>query len=80
MKYLKYRRYIGTIEFSVEDGIFCGRLLGIVDFVSYDGETIASLIADFKEAVDNYICKKGEYCKRSNSSMRCRDREKPWCT
>lgn len=55
---MEYRGYTGTIHYSDEDGVFFGRVLGIRSMVSYEGETIAELFADFKAAVDDYydIC------------------------
>jgi len=55
MKYLDYKGYSGTIEYSEEDGILFGKVLGIKGLISYEGETGKDLETDFKEAVDVYI-------------------------
>ena len=57
----RYRGYTGS--FSEEDGVFHGKIEGIRDLVSFDGENINRLERDFREAVDDYLdylelCKK----------------------
>lgn len=55
MKNLEYKGYIGSIEYSKEDGLFFGKLLGIKSLISYEGVTGPELEVDFKEAIDDYI-------------------------
>lgn len=52
---IEYKGYIGSVEFSVEDEIFFGKVLGIRSLLSYEGETAKELISDFHEAVDEYL-------------------------
>lgn len=59
---MEYRGYIGSVEFSEEDGIFFGKVQGIRSLVSYEGENAKELINDFHNAVDNYF----EKCKSNN--------------
>lgn len=59
---LRYKDFIGTVNFSAEDGVFYGKIEGIKSMVSFEGETVQELEEDFKTAVDDYI----EYCKRHN--------------
>ena len=47
--------YIGSVEFSEEDQIFYGKVLGIHSLISYEGESAKELIQDFHEAVDDYL-------------------------
>jgi len=60
MKYLEHKGYTGSIEYSPEDNILYGKVLGIRGLISYEGETGKSLEADFIEAVETYLadCKK----------------------
>jgi len=60
MKYLEYKGYSGTIEYSKEDGLLYGKVLGIQGLISYEGSTGLELEADFIKAIDIYIadCKK----------------------
>lgn len=61
MKYLEYKGYTGSIEYSPQDSLLYGEVLGIRGLVSYEGETGKHLEEDFKEAVDAYLadCKEG---------------------
>jgi len=52
---MKYKDYYGSVEFSDEDNIFFGRIIGINDRITYDGENVNSLRTSFKEAVDGYL-------------------------
>lgn len=55
MKYLEYKGYSGSIEYSVEDNLLYGKVLGIQGLISYEGLTGKDLENDFKEAIDTYI-------------------------
>ncbi|MEM7109912.1 MAG: type II toxin-antitoxin system HicB family antitoxin [Bacteroidota bacterium] len=55
MKYLEYKGYTGSIEYSSEDNLLYGKVLGIRGLISYEGETGKLLEDDFKEAVDVYL-------------------------
>ncbi len=52
---LTNRKYVGVISYSDEDGLFFGSLHGINDLVTFEGDSVASLKAAFKEAVDDYL-------------------------
>ena len=51
---LEYRGYLGSVDYSVEDQCYHGKIYDIEDLVSYEGETIEALMADFRNAVDDY--------------------------
>jgi predicted HicB family RNase H-like nuclease len=55
MKYLEYKGYTGNIEYSPEDDLLYGKVLGIRGLISYEGETGKLLEVDFKEAIDMYL-------------------------
>ena len=44
---MKYKDYIGSVEFSEEDGIFFGKVMGIRALISYEGEDAVSLLSSF---------------------------------
>ena len=69
MKYLEHKGYSGSIEYSEEDGLLYGQVLGIRGLISYEGETGKDLEADFKEAIDVYLAD----CKAENKTA-----EKPF--
>ncbi len=56
---IKYKGYVGSVEFSEEDGIFYGKVMGIRSLISYEGENAKELLDDFHGAVDDYL----EACK-----------------
>ena len=55
MKNLEYKGYTGTIEYSKEDGLLFGKVLGIKALISYEGSTGKMLEADFTDAIDTYL-------------------------
>lgn len=69
MKYLEYKGYTGSIEYSSEDNLLHGKVLGIRGLISYEGETGKLLEDDFKEAIDVYLSD----CKESG-----KEAEKPF--
>ena len=54
-RYLEYKGYTGSLEFSAEDSLFYGKVLGIRSLVLYEGNTADSLVADFRKAIDDYL-------------------------
>ncbi|MGI6722510.1 MAG: hypothetical protein ACOX4I_08300 [Anaerovoracaceae bacterium] len=52
---LEYRAYTGSVEYSEEDKMYHGRVMGIEDHVSYDGHNEEELAEEFQSAVDLYI-------------------------
>ncbi len=55
MKYLEYKGYTGSIEYSPEDNLLYGKVLGIKGLISFEGETGKLLEQDFREAIDTYL-------------------------
>ena len=52
---MTYKGYVGTVEYSEEDNCLFGRIAGIRDIISYEGESVKELRAAFEEAVDDYL-------------------------
>ena len=52
---MEYKGYVGSVEFSEEDGLFYGKVMGIRALLSYEGTTAAELVSDFHGAVDVYL-------------------------
>ena len=52
---MEYKGYIGSVEFSEEDEVFFGKVLGIRALISYEGTTAKELVQDFHVAVDEYL-------------------------
>lgn len=55
MKQLSYKGYTGSIEYSREDDLFYGKVLGIQSLISYEGKTGKELEKYFQEAIDDYL-------------------------
>jgi predicted HicB family RNase H-like nuclease len=52
---LHHRGYDCSVLYSAEDKLLHGRLLGIRDFITYEGTSVRSLQKSFREAVDEYL-------------------------
>ena len=55
MKYLNYKGYTGTIEYSPEDKLLFGKVVGIKGLISYEGITGTELESNFKSTIDDYL-------------------------
>lgn len=56
---MEYKGYTGSVEYSAEDRLLFGRLVGIRDRVLFDGKDVHSLEENFHGAVDEYLA----FCK-----------------
>ena len=61
---LKYKDYLGSVEYSSEDDCFFGKVIGINDLVTFEGTSTSELKQAFCEAVDDYLL----ICKRAGKS------------
>lgn len=53
---LKYKGYLGTVEYSEEDNCLFGKAIGInKNLISYEGKTVEELKADFQAGIDLYL-------------------------
>jgi len=55
MSTMEYNGYRGSVEFSQEDRVLHGRILGIEDIVSFEGSHVDELERAFREAEDDYL-------------------------
>ncbi|MDQ6814287.1 MAG: type II toxin-antitoxin system HicB family antitoxin [Bacteroidota bacterium] len=56
---LEYKGYIANVNFNAKEELFYGKIVGINDLVSFEGETAKELKQAFYAAVDDYL----ETCK-----------------
>lgn len=56
---LSYRGYTAQPEYSADDGVYYGRVLGIRDLVDFQAEKASELESEFRKAVDDYLA----FCK-----------------
>lgn len=54
-KMLEYKGYYGTVNYSLEDQVLYGKIVGINGLLSYEGETIKDLEEDFHGVIDEYL-------------------------
>lgn len=59
--FMEYKGIFGTVEYSDKDKVLFGKALGVNGLVSYEGQSVAELRADFEAAVDEYL----EMCKET---------------
>ncbi len=55
MKPLNYKGYLGSVDYSLEDGCLHGKILHVNDLVTFEAETVLQLQQAFEEAVDDYL-------------------------
>lgn len=52
---LKYKGYVGKVEFEPEDRIFHGEVLGIRDVVTFQARAADQIEKAFRDSVDDYL-------------------------
>lgn len=52
---LEYKEFIGSVQYSDTDECFYGRIEGINDLVTFEGQSVKELKKSFREAVEDYI-------------------------
>ncbi len=52
---LVYKDFFASVHFSPDDGVFFGKIEGIDDLVTFEGESVQDLREAFESAVDDYL-------------------------
>jgi predicted HicB family RNase H-like nuclease len=52
---LKYKNYIGVVEYDAEGKIFTGEVVGLRDVITFQGRTTEDLEDSFRQSVDFYL-------------------------
>lgn len=55
MKQLKYKEYIGSVQFDDEEKLYYGKVLNTKGLISYEGNTYDELVDDFHEVIEEYL-------------------------
>ena len=55
MNGMNYKGYTARVEFDPRDNIFWGKVLGVEDRITFEGDTVAQLTQDFHDAIDFYL-------------------------
>jgi len=50
-----FKGFIGSVQFSAEDNVFFGKIEGINDLVTFEGETVQELNDAFRYVVEEHI-------------------------
>jgi predicted HicB family RNase H-like nuclease len=54
----EYKGYVGVTEIDEEAGVIFGRVLGLRDVITFQGETVGEARQAFRDSVDDYL----EFC------------------
>ncbi len=52
---LTYKGFIGSVHFDAADEVFHGKIEGINDLVTFEGDSVKEIIKAFHEATDDYV-------------------------
>ncbi len=63
---MSYKGFKAKVEFSPDDEVFFGRIIGIDDVVTFEGRTVKELKKAFAEAVDFHI----EVCEKTGQKLK----------
>jgi len=67
---MKYKGYIGHVEYDDEAKIFHGEVVGLRDIITFQGKSVEELEQAFKDSIDDYLawCKeRGERAEKTFS-------------
>ena len=59
---LMYKDFIGSVHYSTDDKLFFGKIEGIKDLITFEGESVKEINKSFIDAVDDYV----EICNENN--------------
>jgi len=53
---LRYKGYVGSVEYSEEEQSLYGKVLGLRrDGIVYEGDSVTEIRKDFEDAIDHYL-------------------------
>ena len=52
---LNYKGFIGSVHFSADDNVFFGKIEGINDLITFEGESVKELVDSFHFVVNEHI-------------------------
>jgi predicted HicB family RNase H-like nuclease len=61
---LEHKGFFGSVEFSSEDDCLFGKIIGINDLITFEGNSVIELKTAFFEAVDDYL----QLCEKAGKS------------
>ena len=63
---IKYKGYYTMINYSSEDNVYCGKIEGIDDLITFEGDDASKIENEFHKAVNDYILYCEEIGKKSS--------------
>ncbi len=55
---LRYKGYVGQVEFDDEAGLFHGEVMDLRDVITFQGRSVEELEQAFRDSIDDYL----EFC------------------
>jgi len=55
---MKYKGYLGKVEYDYEAKIFHGEVIGLKDVITFQGKNVKDLEKAFKDSINDYL----EWC------------------
>lgn len=52
---IEYKGYHGTVEYSKEDDMLVGRVVGVCDVLAYHGNSVQEIQSTFQSCIDGYL-------------------------
>ena len=52
---MKYKEYIGKVEYDYEAKLFHGEVVGLKDIITFQGTTVKEIEKEFKKSVEDYL-------------------------
>ena len=62
---LIYKDYIGSVHFNADDEVFFGKIEGVEDLITFEGNSVVEVKKAFEEAVEDYI----QLCKENGKKI-----------
>jgi predicted HicB family RNase H-like nuclease len=59
---LKYKNYLGHVEFDGDAEIFHGEVINTRDVITFQGHTVKTLMKAFEDSIDDYL----DFCEERN--------------
>ena len=63
---MKYKTYIGRVEYDDEAKVFHGEVIGLKDVITFQGTSVDELEQSFKDSIDDYLA----FCKERGESRK----------
>ena len=52
---MKYKGYTGVVEFDEESGVLFGHVIGLRDYITFQGDSVAEITQAFRDSVNIYL-------------------------